>query len=191
MKLDTDGKSFYVFGDYFSKNEINSGYFIYKYDLTGKELWKIINDDYSKKNIGKNPYGTSGFNLFIKNNEKLGFWSKKYNTDERTLLEIDKQNGVILQTKTAKQNGYEDLYPSPQNASGLINSKMYFENKKSVKVAIDENTMYGINYNSEMENYILNAKKGSRFETYLSDKGIFVFEQNNKEKYFKVLKFEW
>ncbi len=192
VKIAPDGKSFYTYGIYMSKRAVVFGYYIYKYDFTGKELWHLVNNNVNEKDKQKYSPKTKEFDLFFKNNKTIGFWCHKAKADERTLFEIDSDKGTILQTRIGKITGDErGTFDDQYNPFGLPNSLTYIENKTNTKVSLDENTIYAVGYNSQVEKYVENAKKGTRFETYMCENGIYMIEYNKKENHYSVLKFDW
>lgn len=190
VKIDPSGQSFYTYGyarDNNEKRSLITSYYIYKYDFSGKNLWKIetrmdpkkYDSDYDINN------GTDDNLVFI-NNNRIAFWNRENYTKDTEFSIIDASNGQVVQTKNIELIGNRNTqYPQ---IFGLLSNLELRNIPKKIK--LDMNTIFAMNFSAEVEKYVI-SRPSSKFVARLNEKGIYLLEENNKEDTYKLLKFDW
>lgn len=196
IKVDTENNCFYTYGILNTSSErrggLQKGYFINKFDFSGKMIWKIEQVNRSKKDTQKNFVMDIGHYFTFIDKNQIGYACKKFGTDFTDFLYIDKNSGNVVNQKSIKTSGSTAPFIKISRTSSyesLKNSKLFIDDAKQNKnVRLDTPTIFAIISNSEVEKYI-NANPESRFTTNISPTGIYIIEERLKENKYNLLKF--
>ncbi|HEY6143676.1 MAG TPA: hypothetical protein VIV55_09730 [Flavobacterium sp.] len=181
----------YIYGLFGKKaNEVNVGnsplgYYVFKFDKTGKKIWEsinIINDvkGFNEKNILVHVFS----DLKIYNN-KLYFSTGTDSSNEYIHYSfLDKNTGAILSKNkiSFKENKVTDL-------KYFLYSGCEYEGYK--KKMFDHDGLVALDSNIKFKEYLksLNNKNSLYFKTIFSHEGIWLIETDN-EDYYKVTFFK-
>ncbi|WP_296386565.1 hypothetical protein, partial [Winogradskyella sp.] len=167
------------------------GYYIQKYDDTGKSLWEIqapfssdiFDDNQSKMDCI--------FTLNKVNNTKLLFAYGNTDIDVLNMLQIDKNTGEnlkknLLEFKSSYNNRITN-YPieiEHRTMKDIYGKKIFF--------GID--TIQLLSIHDEFSTYakqFKDSKDKIHFKSFIVEDGFVVFEANNDSSEYKFLKFNW
>lgn len=181
-----------LFSDKLSKLNDNAqpkGYYVFKFDKTGKKLWESINN-LDDKDFNKTHTMTTVFVDFYQLNNNVclsininglgDFYN--YNIIEKITGKVIKSENIALNETFSNISKKADIFK--------INSKFKdiaeFKNKK---FAFE--SLVAINSNNNVEKYVktISSKNDLYFNASFSDKGIWLYETDNKE-YYKVTLFK-
>jgi hypothetical protein len=181
-----------LFADKLSKLNSNAnpkGYYVFKFDKTGKKLWESINklDD---NDFNKNHTMTTVFvDLFVLNNNiclniQINGLGDFYNYNI-----IDKTNGKVTKTENIEINETFSKISSKADLFKINKKFKDFKEFKDKKFSFE--TLVAINSNSKIEDYVkkISSKNDLFFKSSFSDKGIWLYETDNKD-YYKVTLFK-
>lgn len=188
-----DNGDFYVYG-LFGKEaaKLNdrikaAGFYVFKFDKKGNQLWKSINviDDKKDFNSGHYPINTTVTLDWLGKN--LLFSSSVNDNDEFTQYAVlDQSTGKILNRNKVvyHQEMNKDLY------NQFVVSDMEIESIKEDR-NFNVDAIIAFDMNKQVENYIrsVKSKKDTQFQAVFTKDGIWLIESDNKE-YYKVLLFE-
>jgi hypothetical protein len=181
-----------LFGDEPSKlnNQASpKGYYVFKFDKTGKKLWESINkledSDFNKGHAMTTVFvGLKELNntvcLDITINGIKDFFN--YNIIDKTTGKVSKTENILFNESFSDLANKQDYFK--------INSKF-----KGVKEFKDKKfnfeSIIAINSNNKIEDYVkkITSKNDLFFKSTFSDKGVWLYETDNKE-YYKVTLFK-
>ena len=191
--IENDNGDIYVYG-LFSKESVKlndrinaAGYYVFKFDKKGAQVWKSINVIDDKKGFNNNHYPVNTKVDVLRLNKKLLFKSDINDNDEFIQYAIlDETTGKIL-------NSNKIVYHQEMNKNlynQFIVSAMEIPSIKEDR-NFNVNAIVAFDMNKEVENYIrsVKSKKDLQFEAIFSEADIWLIETDNKE-YYKVFLFE-
>ncbi len=192
---DKNNGDIYIYGLFSDKatklngNAKPKGYYVFKFDKTGKKLWESINNlvdnDFNKSHT----VTTVFVDLHVLNNNVclniqvngLGDFYN-YNIIEKTSGKIIKTENIDINETFSDISSKADLF----KISSKFKEAKEFKNKK-----FNFQSLVAINSNSKIEEYVkkVNSKNDLIFSSSFSDKGVWLYETDNKE-YYKVTLFK-
>jgi hypothetical protein len=185
----------YIYGLFGEKskglNDDNSasGYYIFKFDKTGKKIWETINTIDDKKGFNKKIHLYRLLsNLTIKDNELYFRTGTDYNKEQIHEFFLDKNTGTIL-NKNKISFKEDKIYTLKGDIRYFLLSFYQYEGYKN-KV-FDFDGLVAIDTNIKVAQYLKNidSKNKLYFNTIISNKGIWLIESDNEE-YYKVTFFK-
>ncbi|MGC4040898.1 MAG: hypothetical protein QM710_09000 [Flavobacterium sp.] len=192
---DKNNGDIYVYGLYsdkpaaLNKEVIPRGYYVFKFDKTGKKIWESINKIDDKDLNGKHyMYYTSTGLYFI--NDKLCFYAFVNEHDEYLDYGLlDKNNGNQVKASKIVFHEYESRI-----GVGSDFFKLDYEYKDIKELKNKKFNIMGIiayQLNDKFANYVksVKAKNETHFMTTFNEAGLFVVETDNDD-YYKVTYFK-
>ncbi|MBP2283605.1 hypothetical protein H4V97_001923 [Flavobacterium sp. CG_23.5] len=172
-------------------NDMNSpsGYYIFKFDKTGKKIWESINKIDDVKEFNHKFYLVGLFSKLSMYNDNLLFQTGTDNTfDYVHYGYLDKMTGKIL-NKNKISYKEDKIYTFKGDYRAFLLSFYQYEGYKN-KV-FDYDGLVAIDTNKKVADYLKNIDSKNKlfFNTIISDKGIWLMESDN-EKYYKVTFFK-
>ena len=191
--IEVENGDFYVYGLFARESaklndRINAeGYYVFKFDKKGNQVWKSINIIDDKKGFNSKHYPINTVVKIEILNKKLLFSTSVNDNDEFTQYAVlDETNGKVLSNK--KVVYHQEMNKNMYNQ--FIVSDMEIESiKEDRNFNIEAVIAFDINKNVESYIRSVKSKKDIQFEAVFSDTGIWLLESDNKE-YYKVLLFE-
>lgn len=181
-----------LYGDEFGKlNDMATpkGYYIFKFDRSGKKIWESINiiedNDFNKPHT----MSTIFVDLVQLNNNVCLTIRVNGLGDFFNYSLIDKTSGSFIKSESLEFKETFAHLNDAENNRYTINSN--FKNLKELKnKKFDFNSIVAFNSNSKFAEYItsLSSKNDLNFYSSFSNKGIWLYESDDKE-YFKVTVF--
>jgi hypothetical protein len=175
-----------LYGDEFGNlnNSANpKGYYVFKFDKTGKMLWESINN-IEDSDFNKDHVMTTVFVDLFQLNDNVCFTIRVNGIkDFFNYSIISKSSGKVTKSKILEFNeAFAHLHDTDNNSfsiNSIFKNVKEFRNKK-----FDFNSVLAINYNPKFEEYIKNVKSNNDlyFKSSFSDKGVWLFE-SDKEHY--------
>lgn len=190
VKIVIENEHFYSYGKFLNQSDGKIGFYIYKYDMKGNLVWNLEDIVFEKNDPKKNVFVQYDGNdlIFLKDN-KIGFWEKTSITIDTDFYIIDADSGKKLETKRVEILGSHDFEFNYSKTFNGLDSKLFLGNK-SDKIRLDMNTIFAINFFPEVEKFI-NVKKGYKFKTLINKNGIYLIEEDSKERNYKLYKFNY
>ncbi len=185
----------YIYGLFSDKatklngNAKPAGYYVFKFDKTGKKIWEAINkledNDFNKSHTVTTVFVdfyqlNNNVCLTININGLGDFYN--YNI-------IEKTKGTIIKTENIEIN---ETFSDISNKVSLFKINAKYKGLKEFKdKKFDFESLLAVNSNNKIEEYIKKviSKNDLVFRSAFSDKGIWLFETDNKE-YYKVTLFK-
>lgn len=175
-----------LYGDEFGNlnNSANpKGYYVFKFDKTGKMLWESINN-IEDSDFNKDHVMTTVFVDLFQLNDNVCFTIRVNGLkDFFNYSMISKSSGKVTKSQILEFNEtFAHLHDTDNNSfsiNSIFKNVKEFRNKK-----FDFNSVLAINYNPKFEEYIKNVKSNNDlyFKSSFSDKGVWLFE-SDKEHY--------
>nr|WP_315170540.1 hypothetical protein [uncultured Flavobacterium sp.] len=182
-----------LYGDEFGNLNTSAnpkGYYVFKFDKTGKKLWESINN-IEDSDFNKDHVMTTVFVDLVQLNENLCFTIRVNGLkDFFNYSIISSSSGKVINSQILEFNETFSHLDDTNNNSFNINSN--FKNFKELKnKKFDFNSIVAFNFNSNVAEYIKNIKSRNdlKFFSSFSSKGIWLYESDEKE-YFKVTLFK-
>jgi len=190
-KFDATHSKFYVYGIFGADaNDMNSatGYYIYAYDLQGHLLWKkeavLAGTDKKKGSFAARDW----FALHNLPGGKIAFWCQKFHDDPTFFYIINGQTGQIEKEKMNQLSGVDqDNFHKGSNVIGMANSSVFIG--KDDKTLVDMPAAFAYSMLPDAEKQI-NGRSGSKFAAGITPKGLYIIEENEKEKKCMLRRFE-
>ncbi|MFV5684957.1 hypothetical protein ACM55I_05885 [Flavobacterium sp. GB2R13] len=185
----------YIYGLFGNKaeklNDMNtpSGYYVFKFDKTGKKIWESINKIDDVKEFNHKFYLVGLFSKFSMYNDNLLFQTGTDNTFDYVHYGLlDKNTGKIL-NKNKISYKEDKIYTLKGDYRAFFLSFYEYEGYK--KKVFDNDGLIAIDTNKKVADYLKNidSKKKLFFNTIISEKGIWLLESDNEE-YYKVTFFK-
>ena len=185
----------YVYGLYSDKpaalnKEVSpKGYYVFKFDKTGKKLWESVNKIEDKDLNGKHYMYYTSTDLSILN-DKLCFYAfVNENSEYLDYGMLDKNSGSQVKANKIVFHEYES-----RTGTGSDFFKLDYEYKNIKELKNKKFNLKGIiayELNDKFSNYVKNVKiKGeTHFLTLFTDIGLMVVETDN-DNYYKVTHFK-
>lgn len=192
---DTKTGDIYIYGLFVNEYEkmlkSNSpmGYYIFKFDKTGKKVWESINkiDDKNDFNDKSRPFSLKS-NLTIYNNKLFLSIGADYSNQFLHYAFLDKENGKIL-------NNNKITFTKKMAGSPFINIRYFilsfYEYEGLDNKVFDYDGLVAIDSNKKVADYVKNIDNKNKlyFNTIFSNEGIWLIESDNKD-YYKVTFFK-
>nr|WP_315156297.1 hypothetical protein [uncultured Flavobacterium sp.] len=174
-----------LYGDEFG-NLNNSakpkGYYVFKFDKTGKKLWESINI-IEDSDFNKNHLMTTVLVDLVQLNENVCFTIRVNGSkDFFNYSMISKTSGKVTKSQILE---FDDTNKNSFSINSIFKNLKEFRNKE-----FDFNTVLVINSNPKVEEYIKNVKSNNDlyFKSSFSDKGVWLVESD--KEYYKVTLFK-
>ena len=188
--VDRENKFFYTWGLIAGeKAKHGSGIMINKFDFNGKNLWnkseKVFSDIKDKDIAG---YKTSIELVDAGTNLGLSINNKK--EDFAIIFQLDKNSGEILEKK--EYGDFKYVYGMPGKNHFL--SSLKFKDEFSKKYTLDMATVIGYTLNKKFKAFVdsfSESKKQLNFISSINKNGVVTIFADNKDKDFRLLKFNW
>ena len=181
-----------MFADKLSKLNSNAspkGYYVFKFDKTGKKIWESINKLEDNDLNKSHTMSTVFVDLHVLNNNiclnvQINGLGDFYNYNI-----IDKTNGKVTKTENMEIN--ETFSKISSKADYFKINKKFKDIKEFKDKKFSFETLVAINSNIKIEDYVkkVNSKNDLLFISAFSDKGVWLFETDNKD-YYKVSLFK-
>lgn len=185
----------YIYGLFGEKskglNDDNSalGYYIFKFDKTGKKIWETINAIDDKKGFNKKIHLYRLMSdLTIKENELYFKTGSDYSKEQIQEIFLDKNKGTIL-NKNKISFKEDKIFTVMSDVRYFLLS--FYEYEGYENKVFDNDGLVAIDTNKKVSDYLKNIDNKNKlfFNTIISDKGIWLLESDN-EKYYKVTFFK-
>lgn len=194
FKVDPTTGDIYFYG-LFSKEGGNqfdlgidcAGYYIFKFDSSGKKIWESINTVADKEITDEGYTSDRTSNIYLKQG-KLIFTINANRSEKYTYVGfIDSNTGINISNK--KINFEKDkMYTVMTGSRDFIFS--FYTNKDLKKKTFDSGGLMLLEYNKNFADYVKGniSKDKLFFNTVIAKNGTWVIESDN-ESYYKVLYF--
>ena len=193
--VDVNSGDIYIYGLYGDEfgnlnNSANpKGYYVFKFDKTGKKLWESINN-IEDSDFNKDHVMTTVFVDLVQLNENLSLTIRVNGLkDFFNYSIISKSSGKVTKSQILEFNETFTQLHDTNNNSFSINS--IFKNLKEFRnKKFDFNTVLVINSNPKVEAYIKNVKSNNDlyFKSSFSAQGVWLVESD--KEYYKVTLFK-
>lgn len=190
VKTVINGDSFYSYGKFLNKEDDKIGFYIFKYDLKGNLIWKLEDIIFEKIDKKKSVFYQHDRNdlIFLKNN-RIGFWEKTSITLDTDFFIIDAESGKKLETKRTEVLGSNDFEFNYSKTFNGLKSNLFIGGQNE-NIRLDMHTIFAINFFPEIGKFV-NSKKGYKYETFINENGIYLLEENSKERNYKMYQFTY
>ncbi|WCO00435.1 hypothetical protein [Psychroserpens ponticola] len=192
-------KAFYSYGFYHEHKNANrkwavtkfKGYYIQKYDITGKSLWDI-QAPFSSDIFDDNQSNMDCiFTLNKVNKTRLLFSYGNTDIDVLNMVQIDKNTGKTIEENVLEfKSSYNNRITNyPVDIEHRIMKDVYGK-----KVFLDVNTIQLLAIHEEFNTYIKqfkNSKDKIHYKSFILEDGFIVFEASSDANDYKFLKFNW
>jgi len=201
--VDNKNKVFYTYGLYSSKKKFSSGiytngFYVYKFDWEGKLLWKKM-QNFDIKSAIKNKHDAykTVVNFYNISDFNIGLCIKPSNDENIQLFNINANSGEIIEAKNMryKISNFGNL-PNFNNMNKNDKSQFTYilKDDYSKKLVLNLDAIAGAFFNRKFNDYLLSKKDNKNnlnFISTINDSGILVFQSDNKDHQFQLIKFDW
>ncbi|MCK6608476.1 MAG: hypothetical protein L6Q46_09280 [Flavobacterium sp.] len=192
---DLKNNDFYIYGLYTNDKDNDfyqstfGGFYIHKFNSEGELIWKMEKPIVDTKDFNKNSLcfhmQVDFYNL---NNGQIGFAiSKSNNSNFAHLFSLNEKDGKIIKSKKIEFKVNDLMREGIKNGSfptGFNSETIIGKNNGNIE------TLFSTFFNPKIESFFKKNKATKlNYKTNITENGVFLIEEDNKNNKFRILKF--